>query len=124
MIEVAGGANVFNDVTARFPRPSEEEVLARAPDVILTSYGAMNVGGPDDEARRQSFRSRAGWGQVPAVRDNRIAFLDENQITRAGPRLVEGLEAVAAILEGVRAGAVLEENPAPPPRPAPETSTP
>jgi ABC-type Fe3+-hydroxamate transport system substrate-binding protein len=84
----------------------------------------MNVGGPDDEARRQSFRSRAGWGQVPAVRDNRIAFLDENRITRAGPRLVEGLEAVAAILEGVRAGAVLEENPAPPPRPAPETSTP
>ena len=99
MIEAAGGINVFGDVTTRFPRPSEEEILARAPEVILSTYGDMNAGGPNDEARRQRIRSRAGWAQIPAVRDNRIAFLNEDLLTRPGPRLVEGLEAVAEVLD-------------------------
>jgi iron complex transport system substrate-binding protein len=99
MIETAGGINVFGDVTARYPRPSEEEILARAPEVILATYGDMNAGGPDDEARRQRIRARGGWAQVPAVRDNRIAFLNEDLLSRPGPRLVDGLEAVAKVLE-------------------------
>ena len=99
MIEAAGGSNVFGDVTTRFPRPSEEEILARAPEVILGTYGDMNAGGRDDEARRKRIRSRAGWARIPAVRDNRIAFLNEDLVTRPGPRLVEGLEAVAEVLD-------------------------
>jgi iron complex transport system substrate-binding protein len=99
MIEAAGGSNVFGDVTTRFPRPSEEEVLTRAPEIILSTYGDMNAGRPDNEARRKRIRSRAGWAQIPAVRDNRIAFLNEDLVTRPGPRLVEGLEAVAEALE-------------------------
>jgi iron complex transport system substrate-binding protein len=99
MIETAGGTNIFGDVTTRFPRPSEEEVLARAPEVILSTFGDMNAGGPDDEIRRKRIRSRAGWSQIPAIRNNRIAFLNEDLLNRPGPRLVEGLEAVADILE-------------------------
>jgi iron complex transport system substrate-binding protein len=99
IIEASGGSNVFGDVTTRYPRPSEEEILARAPEVILGTYGDMSSGGPDDEARRKRIRSRAGWAQIPAVRNNRITFLDEDLITRPGPRLVEGLEAVAEILD-------------------------
>jgi iron complex transport system substrate-binding protein len=99
MIEAAGGSNVFGDVTTRFPRPGEEEILARAPEVILSTYGDMSSGGPDDEARRERIRSRPGWAQIPAVRDNRIAFLNEDLINRPGPRLVEALEAVALVLD-------------------------
>jgi iron complex transport system substrate-binding protein len=99
IIEAAGGSNVFGDVTTRYPRPSEEEILARAPEIILGTYGDMNSGGPNDDARRKRIRSRAGWAQIPAVRDNRITFLDEDLITRPGPRLVEGLEAVAEVLD-------------------------
>lgn len=114
MIEAAGGTNVFGDVTPRFPRPSEEEILGRAPEIILTAFGAMNLGKSDDEASRQRLRSRPGWSQIPAIRDNRIEFLDEDLITRAGPRLIDGLEAVAQALETSRP---LEKAPA---QPAPE----
>ena len=99
MIEAAGGINVFGDVTVRFPRPSEEEILARAPEVILSTYGVMNAGTQHDEARRQRIRSRAGWDRIPAVRENRIAFLQEDLVSKPGPRLVEGLEAVAEVLQ-------------------------
>jgi iron complex transport system substrate-binding protein len=95
MIELAGGTNAFGDVTTRYPRPSEEEVLARAPEVILASTGAMAGRESDEAARRQRLLSRAGWAQVPAIRDDRIAFLDEDVVSRPGPRLVDGLEAMA-----------------------------
>lgn len=112
MIEAAGGTNVFGDVATRFPKPSEEEILSRAPEIILTSFGAMNLENPDDDASRRRIRSRPGWDQIPAVRNNRIAFLDEDLITRAGPRLIDGLEAVAKAIED--AGA---EVPSPAPAP-------
>ena len=99
MIEAAGGINVFADVSVRFPRPSEEEILARAPEVIIETYGNMNERARDDDAGRARIRARAGWGRIPAVRDNRIAFVQEDLVNRPGPRLVDGLEAVAEILE-------------------------
>jgi iron complex transport system substrate-binding protein len=99
MIEAAGGINVFGDVTARFPRPSEEEILVRAPDVILLTYGAMNSRSQDNEARRRAIRARAGWDRIPAIRENGIAFIQEDLVSRPGPRLVDGLEAVAEILQ-------------------------
>ena len=55
MIEAAGGTNVFGDVTARFPRPSEEEILARAPEVILSTYGDMNAGGRGRRGPPQAY---------------------------------------------------------------------
>jgi iron complex transport system substrate-binding protein len=99
MIEAAGGINVFGDVTTRFPRPSEEEILARAPEIILCTHGAMTAGEQHDEARRQAIRGRRGWDQIPAVRESRIVFLKEDLVNRPGPRLVEGLEAVAEVLQ-------------------------
>ncbi|WP_197491050.1 ABC transporter substrate-binding protein [Planctomyces sp. SH-PL62] len=97
MIETAGGANVFGDVTARYPTPSDEEVLLRAPEVVLATFGLMGGGG-GPEPGRQRLLKRPGWKDVPAVRDGRIVALDEDLTTRVGPRLVEGLEAVEAAL--------------------------
>ena len=99
MIEAAGGTNIFGDVAARYPRPSEEEILARAPEVILVAVGAMNAGGGDDRAGRARIAARPGWGRIPAVRAGRVRFLAEDPMSRPGPRLADGLEAVAAALE-------------------------
>jgi len=98
MIEAAGGRNVFDDVSARFPKPSEEEIVVRAPEIILASYGPMGAKRPDNETRRERLRARPGWSRIPAIQNNRILFLDEDIITRPGPRLAEGLEAIAEAL--------------------------
>ncbi len=99
LIETAGGANIFGDVRTNYPRPSEEEILARAPDVILTASGAMNAAQGDAAAHRARIAYRPGWSQMPAVRTGRIRFLVEDQVLRPGPRLADGLEAMAAALE-------------------------
>ncbi len=104
MIETAGGINVFDDTTMRYPRPSEEEILARAPEIIMTAVGAMSAGRGDEAARRGRIAGRPGWSQIPAVRDQRIELLVEDQVLRPGPRLADGLEAVANALEPRRPG--------------------
>ena len=99
MVETAGGINLFADATTRYPRPSEEEILARDPEVILLPVGAMTAKQGTDAERRDRVAARPGWAGLAAVRDRRIAFLPEDQMSRPGLRLADGLEALAAALE-------------------------
>ncbi|MBI3319518.1 MAG: cobalamin-binding protein [Candidatus Omnitrophica bacterium] len=90
MIELAGGSNVFADVAQEFPRVSEEEVIKRNPAVILTwERGA---------SRKKRIRQRPGWNQLAAGRDGRILTIDDDLISRPGPRLFDGLERLADLL--------------------------
>lgn len=98
MVEEAGGVNAFADVSQNYPTPSDEEVVVRRPEVVLATFGLMSGGDRTEEQNRQRLLRRPGWKDVPAVRDGRIHALDEDLTTRAGPRLVEGLEAMERAL--------------------------
>lgn len=86
LITRAGGVNVFADV-AGWPQVSEEAVIRRDPEVIVLTA-------------RQEPRvlARRGWSAVAAVRAGRIGAVDGSLLTRPGPRIVEGLRALAAII--------------------------
>ncbi|MBI4279979.1 MAG: cobalamin-binding protein [Armatimonadetes bacterium] len=87
LIERAGGRNVFGDLRG-WPQVGAETVIRRNPEVILISGGGSVVG----------LRARRGWQAVAAVRAGRIHVVQGALIARPGPRLVDGLEAVARIL--------------------------
>ena len=44
------------------------------------------------------LRARPGWSAIPAVRTGRVHVLPADPTSRPGPRLVDGLELVAAVL--------------------------
>jgi iron complex transport system substrate-binding protein len=47
--------------------------------------------------------ARPGWGEMTAVQDGRIVVvLDDLVITRPGPRIVDGLEALARAIHPER----------------------
>ena len=92
MIELAGAVNVFADASAEYPEISAEEVVARQPEVIV---------GPQSHADKltaEVIAARPGWNGLAAVRDNRIVIIDGDSVSRAGPRLAEALETLAASL--------------------------
>jgi len=92
MIELAGGVNIFADVTQQYPQVSAEEVIKRNPAVIL---------GPDSHAEAltaEKIRSRPGWGDIQAVKDGRIYLINGDIASRPGPRLADGVEAIAKAL--------------------------
>ncbi len=92
VIEMAGGINIFTDLKESYPQVSAEEVLRRNPAVIL---------GPVSNGMSLSVTStlqRPGWRHLDAVKNRRIHLLDDDLLSRPGPRLAEGLEVVVKAL--------------------------
>lgn len=88
MDEVAsllGLTNIFSDVSG-WVEVSEEQVIARDPDYIVTItmyYGE----GPTPE---EEILSRAGWEGIAAVKEAAILNLTGNELSRPSPRLADG----------------------------------
>lgn len=93
LIEKAGGVNVFSDLAEEYATVSMEAVVARNPQVILAPD--MNKGDP---LTAEKLRRRPGWERIEAVRQGRVAVVSADLTSRPGPRLVAGLEQVAAVL--------------------------
>ena len=107
MIEHAGGLDVIGKVkTPSFP-VSEEEIIAAAPDIMIVAPCGYNKGQSRDEYLSMAFSPR--WGSIPAVRNGRVYAMEaKSYVSRPGPRLVTGMEAMAKAIHPylrVRAGA-------------------
>jgi len=92
LIELAGGVNAFGDAQTEWVQTTDEEVIVRNPDVIVSLYGVMHY------ATLEDFKKRPGWDRIKAVADGAVYLLDENLFIRPGPRIVDGLESLAKIL--------------------------
>ncbi len=83
--DMMGLENCFNDVEG-WCEISEEQVLERNPDYILTI--SMYYGeGPTPE---EEILSRTGWENVTAVKNTAILNLQNNELSRPTPRLADG----------------------------------
>lgn len=96
MLELAGGENIVGQTPASYPKVSLEEVLRRDPEVLLFPVGTAE-GIP--EAEQQRWRK---WTALSAVVHNRLHQVKAELVNRPGPRVVDGIEALAkAIRPGV-----------------------
>ena len=80
-----GLTNIFADVNG-WAEVSEEQVLERNPDYIVTIsmyYGEGPT--PTDE-----ILARSGWQDLTAVKNANVLNLANNELTRPGPRLTDG----------------------------------
>ena len=92
LIRRAGGVNVYEDASARYPRCGIEDIIVRRPDIIIIS--SMKRGG-DFLNVRDGWKK---WETLPAVRDGRIHIIDADIVDHASPRIVDGLEKMARII--------------------------
>lgn len=89
MIEMAGGVNVAVDATSPYPRLGLEAVLRQDPEVILFPVGQVET---IPEAEQRAWRR---WGTMSAVKHERLATVPTDLVNRPGPRIAEGLDALA-----------------------------
>ncbi|HUL72664.1 MAG TPA: helical backbone metal receptor [Vicinamibacterales bacterium] len=96
MLEVAGGSDAFADVTRQSLQLSAEMLLARAPDVILELR-------PSEGWSADRLASERGvWNalpSLPAVRTGRVYILADNLLLVPGPRVVEAVRRIAAVIQ-------------------------
>jgi iron complex transport system substrate-binding protein len=94
MLSIAGGENALADMLREAVQPSHEQLITRAPEVVL-EISAL----PLDAAGLA--RARDAWSvlpSLPAVRAKRIVFLSGSELVVPGPRLARGTEAFARAL--------------------------
>lgn len=79
--------NVFGDLEG-WPSISEEEVITRDPEVILTtvSYVEDAIG---------DIKARDSWSEIEAIEDGDVYFVDSDITSRPGPRIGEAVQLVA-----------------------------
>jgi iron complex transport system substrate-binding protein len=92
LISMAGGTNLGDALSGDWAQISLEELVTRDPDVIV--LGSATWGGVTPE----SVAQRPGWENLTAVKEGRVYPFDDNLVSRPGPRLVDGLEKLAALL--------------------------
>jgi iron complex transport system substrate-binding protein len=94
LVRQAGGDNVIT-VGGAYPTLDIERILALDPDVILD--GSMAAPGPSRIAEKSGD---PGWKTLRALREGRVRALSANTVLRPGPRIGDGLLAVARALHG------------------------
>ncbi len=95
LAEICGLTNAFAEVDG-WGEVSEEQVLAKDPDYIVTTSMYWGEGPTPVE----EIVSRAGWDQLKAVQNNQVFNADSNAITRPGPRLMDAVKALYDFVYG------------------------
>src|SRR6185369_5795071 len=99
MIAIAGGVDVFGEPGGHSARLTWDQIAAADADVIVV----MPCGFDEAGAREQiaTIAGRPEWRALRAVRGGQVFPVDANGcFSRPGPRLVEGIERLAAIFHG------------------------
>ncbi|MGX5730821.1 ABC transporter substrate-binding protein [Pseudoxanthomonas beigongshangi] len=98
IIRIAGGDDVFPELSIE-PLAKQrilangDEVVRRAPDIILGSWCGKKF-------RPERVAARPGWDTIPAVRDGELHEIKSPLILQPGPAaLTDGVNAIAAIVQ-------------------------
>ncbi len=97
MISLAGGVNVAAAAKSAYPQFSAEEIIAANPDLIILSDSCSFFNNPGC-VPVESVKTRAGWSAIRAVKNASVFPIDDNLVSRPGPRIVDGLEAAARLI--------------------------
>ncbi len=92
VLRLAGMNNIFSDAQSNYPNVSDEVVVSRNPDVILS---------PSTHASQVSVEKllqRQGWGEVKAIQEKQVFVINGDQISRCGPRLLDALEEIIRVV--------------------------
>ncbi|MBN2548939.1 MAG: ABC transporter substrate-binding protein [Anaerolineales bacterium] len=92
LITMSGGQNLGSSLESEWAQISLENLLTLDPEMII--LGDFTWGGVTPEA----VYARSGWDALSAVKNNKVFTFDDNLVSRPGPRLVDGLEAMARLL--------------------------
>jgi len=92
LLTMAGGNSMSASLDGAWIQVSLETIIEMNPEIIL--LGDALWGGVTPEM----VAARGGWDALTAVREGKVYPFDDNLVSRPGPRLVDGLEAMAKFL--------------------------
>jgi len=100
MVTLAGGINVLGRAGEAGYEVDWPAIVTSAPDLILAMPCGYHKREVEEELRKIHFP--AAWYSLPAVRSQRVFAMDASgHFSRPGPRIVEGIAAMAEVFARV-----------------------
>ena len=94
LIEHCGGTNIFFELETLAPVVSTESVIERNPDVIIAGgYGGVAP---------EWLGTWNQWSSIQAVKSKDLYTVDADQISRMGPRILQGLQELCQAIDQAR----------------------
>jgi iron complex transport system substrate-binding protein len=90
LLERAGCDPVTEQAKSDYPEWSVDELVADGPDVYLVT--------PESAKSVVAVSKRPGFSAIPAIEHHRVVLVDGDLVTRAGPRVIDGLRQLAEAL--------------------------
>ena len=122
IVTLLGFHNEFEDQTG-YPAVTQDQVIGRNPDIIISTTPDGQSTDPAEETPDPALETpdpsatedptaattssltgpaeilaREGWGDVDAVKNERVYYIDASLLLRAGPRILEGINALYSAL--------------------------
>jgi iron complex transport system substrate-binding protein len=93
LLDLAGAEPLTGDAQGSI---DNEALVAADPQLILLGAASYDPSLGDAETALATVSARPGWGDLRAVQNGAVVpYLDDIATTRPGPRIVDGLEALA-----------------------------
>lgn len=89
ILHYAGARNLAGEAGAAYPQYSFERLLLEDPDYIIIPEGLV---------KREEIRKDSRWKALSAVQNDRILFINDDILSRPGPRVVEAIEEIAEFI--------------------------
>ena len=93
MINLAGGASVSKGMKDGFPTMTLEAIIGADPQIVLAS----GMGGPNMSL--EYIKGEPRLSVIEAREKNGVYEVNQDVVLRMGPRVVEGLEAMAKLIQ-------------------------
>ena len=90
LVKMAGGKYELIKAGVHSKEVTTEQMQEYDPKIIVVSICGMA-----DKAPKEWITKRKGWGNLSAVKNNKVYVFDDSWLNRPGPRLVVGLEKLA-----------------------------
>jgi iron complex transport system substrate-binding protein len=102
LLDLAGADPLTGDAQGLI---DNEALVAEDPQLILLGAASYDPSLSDPETALETVRSRPGWSELRAVTSGAVVpYLDDIVTTRPGPRIVDGLAALARAIHPDLAG--------------------
>lgn len=88
LLKQLGAVNIFSGIEG-YQAVSTEAIVKKNPDIIISTSGLSK------EALNKEVKSRNGFKNVEAVKQDQIYAVDPDTVSRPGPRIAQGMETIA-----------------------------
>ncbi len=94
LIVKAKGKNIAEDISQAWVKYNKEELIFKNPEVIII----LTKSEKDFQIAKSFWFKNKVFNGIKAIEDNRIFYINEDLLSRPGPRLIEGFVQLAKIV--------------------------